>query len=196
MILCCWIQSHSSGNEILPHFEYWPISVRQKLTQLQFFFPDLEQLVQFLNRSCGARVWSVELMTILGMVTVLGTVTIQQWLQLWRWQSRNCDSPRDGDYQRDHNYFRDGDHPRDGDHLKDCLRSLDCPRDDEYSNYGWSCRLHPYGLRNIIWCSCLKFGTDKQTDRQTETTVYRVAPQLKKDRPAWICTSVRREKCP
>ena len=38
-----------------------------------------DKLVQFLNRSCGARVWSVELLIILGMVTVLGMVTIQQW---------------------------------------------------------------------------------------------------------------------
>ena len=134
------------------------------------------KLVQYLNRSCGACVWPVELVTILGMVTVLGTVTIQQWLQFWRWQSRNGDSPRDRNYQRDYNYYRDGDHPRDGDHLKDgdCLRSGDCPRDDEYSNYGWSCRLHPLKFKEYYLMVMSEIW-----DRQTDTTMYRVAPQLK-----------------
>ena len=58
------------------------------------------------------------------------------------------------------------------------LRSGDCPREEEYSNYDWSFQLHPLWFKeyNLMFMSEI---WDGQTNRQTDSTVYRVALQLK-----------------
>ena len=49
------------------------------------------------------------------------------------------------------------------------------PRDDEYSNYDWSCRSHPLKFKEYYLMFMSEIW-DRQTDRQTDTTVCRVAP--------------------
>ena len=130
--------------------------IRKKLVSAEYVtcrtstFVSKRKLVQYPNRNCGARIWLLKLVTV-----------------LW-WRSKdgyssgddNCDSPRD--YQRMTTIIEMvtilG--------MVTFLGTVNVPEIMNILMIVRPANYITYSLRNIIWCSYIKFWTDNQTDRQ------------------------------
>ena len=103
-------------------------------------------------------------------------VSIQGGLQFWGCLLyKDAHSPKDGDYQREGNSHWEDDCPRDGDHLGDggffgrvlVLRTV---------NVLMMVRM-PFG--SIVFKKLYLMFIPRICDKQTNITVFRVAPRLK-----------------